>query len=1054
MSNRSAQSAPLILLGAACLALPAPAQNPAPQQNVTVLVVNVVSQPQPVKDVRVSLQYLDTGAPITAARQVTNSQGHAPLVVSSDVAQRGRLRVQIDGATGLVIYLPADGQLPDYQPSVVPATVEIELLPKGSQKLLDEGQIEANLHRMLVQLNAQRSQNAAMKAQLAEAQNAKPDLGPAIAEWAATNGFSVDKVNQQVQAWANSIEDKSQATIEQKALAAIALKRYDEAEQLLNQLREADHKQIDAEDAEEQNLDAQVKALQAARQALLEKQRSSLRQLLDHSEQAAGADQLNLKYHDATQVLESAVATADAEYRKNLEDKGFHELWLEAVWDTASARWREGEVAPANEGLALLAQSASDFESLSRELDDIGDSRRAAAAQDRLGYTLEDEGDRTRVALAVTPLHHSGGEKAAAFFDQAAQAFQKELAVFTKANSPHDWATVQIAIGNLLVNESELANMEGQREEAMASSQKAVQTFRSALEVYTKADSPRDWAATQDGLGCALTEEARRAGGDQAAALLDQAVQAFQSALEVRNKTDLPLDWAATQNNLGYVLLEEAARASGDKAAALFAQAAEDFQKALEGFTKADRPLDWARTQNQLGDVLGEEAEKSGDANAPQLLEQAVQAYRSELQVYNKADFPDDWADAQESLRDALEKEGDALEKEAEQSSSDKTQGIFEQALQAYRDALRVDTRAASPDDWAEAQSDIGDALVKMGERVGRDGATALFDLAVQAYQNALQVYTKADSPDDWASTQNNLGLGLADERLGAGGDKAAALLDQAAQAYRSALEVYTKADSPDDWASTQNNLGLALTEEALDAGGDKAVALLDQAAQAYRSALEVNTRADSPQDWAADQNNLGSVLRFEGERASGDKAAALFEQAVECYESALQVEPGLEYSLVKAGSLYHERLFRFDRALEMDERWAKIDPSPIAKLSLAEAELTTNHFAECLQQEEPLADSALAPPVIVFRDVLKLACKWATGDKSATLSTDEALASKTPVLKAGYWDFSGTIHFLSNSPAFRKGRASWIALLTAIQNGDSAGMTAALHQLEPILQQ
>jgi len=137
MSNRSAQSAPLILLCAACLALPARAQNPAPQQNVTVLVVNVVAQPpQPVKAVRVSLQYLNTGAPITAAQQVTNSQGHAPLVVSSDVAQRGRLRVQIDGATGLVIYLPADGQLPDYQPAVLPATVEIDLLPRGSQKLL------------------------------------------------------------------------------------------------------------------------------------------------------------------------------------------------------------------------------------------------------------------------------------------------------------------------------------------------------------------------------------------------------------------------------------------------------------------------------------------------------------------------------------------------------------------------------------------------------------------------------------------------------------------------------------------------------------------------------------------------------------------------------------------------------------------------------------------------------------------------------------------------------------------------------------------------------
>jgi len=206
MNKRLWQIIPMILLGAACLALPARAQNPAPQQNVTVLVVNVVSQPQPpqpVKAVRVSLQYLDTGAPITAARQVTNSKGEAPLVVSADVAQRGRLRVQIDGAVGLAIYLPADGQLPDYRPAVVPATVEIDLLPMGSQKLLDENVIEAKLHRMLVQLNAMKSQNVALNAQLANAQNAKPDLGPAIAEWAATSGFSVDKVNQQVQAWAS-----------------------------------------------------------------------------------------------------------------------------------------------------------------------------------------------------------------------------------------------------------------------------------------------------------------------------------------------------------------------------------------------------------------------------------------------------------------------------------------------------------------------------------------------------------------------------------------------------------------------------------------------------------------------------------------------------------------------------------------------------------------------------------------------------------------------------------------------------------------------------------
>jgi len=542
----AAQIAHLALLGAACLALPA--QKPAPQQNVTMVVVNVVSQPpQPVQAVRVSLQYLDTRAPVTAAQQVTNPRGQAPLVVSADAAQRGRLRVQIDGAAGLVIYLPADGQLPDYQPAVLPATVEIDLLPRGSQKLLEEKVIEANLHRMLVQLSALRSQNVALNAQLADAQNAKPDLGPAIAEWAGANGFSVDKVNQQVQAWTDSIEQASQATIEQKALAVIALKRYDEADQLFKQLREADHKEIDTEDAEEQNLDAQVKALQAARQALLDKQRSSLRLLLDHSEQAAGADQLSLKYHDATGTLESAVATADAEYKKHPDDKGFHELWLQAVSNAANARWREGEVAPADQSLPLLAQSAADFDSLAREYAALGDHQEAAAAQDSLGIALTEEGER-----AV-------GDKAAAMFDQAVQAYRSALEVYTKADLPQSWASTQNNLGNALLDEGERAD----RDKAVALLDQAVQTYRSALEVRTKADLPQAWARMQVVLGTALKAEGERASGDEAVALLNQGVQAYEHALEVYTKADFSQQWAFIMRHLA-----QAHRDLGDIASA------------------------------------------------------------------------------------------------------------------------------------------------------------------------------------------------------------------------------------------------------------------------------------------------------------------------------------------------------------------------------------------------------------------------------------------------------------------------------------------------------
>jgi hypothetical protein len=83
----------------------------------------------------------------------------------------------------------------------------------------------------------------------------------------------------------------------------------------------------------------------------------------------------------------------------------------------------------------------------------------------------------------------------------------------------------------------------------------------------------------------------------------------------------------------------------------------------------------------------------------------------------------------------------------------------------------------------------------------------------------------------------------------------------------------------------------------------------------------------------------------------------------------------------------------------------------------------------------------------------MKLVCHWGAGDKGAALETEKALASRVAALQAGVWDFSGLINVFSKSPSFTTGRSSWVALFTAVQNGDSAGATAALHQLEPILQ-
>jgi tetratricopeptide (TPR) repeat protein len=82
-----------------------------------------------------------------------------------------------------------------------------------------------------------------------------------------------------------------------------------------------------------------------------------------------------------------------------------------------------------------------------------------------------------------------------------------------------------------------------------------VAAYRFVLEVWTKANLPQDWAATQNDLGIALKEFGTRSGGEEGRKLLEEAVAAYRSALEVYTKADLPQDWANTQTNLGIALL-------------------------------------------------------------------------------------------------------------------------------------------------------------------------------------------------------------------------------------------------------------------------------------------------------------------------------------------------------------------------------------------------------------------------------------------------------------------------------------------------------------------
>jgi hypothetical protein len=156
---------------------------------------------------------------------------------------------------------------------------------------------------------------------------------------------------------------------------------------------------------------------------------------------------------------------------------------------------------------------------------------------------------------------------------------------------------------------------------------------------------------------------------------------------------------------------------------------------------------------------------------------------------------------------------------------------------------------------------------------------------------------------------------------------------------------------------------------------------------------------------------------------------------------------------LGRLAGIDHEQFFRFDRALELDQRRKKIHSSIGVELDLEEASLTADQFDGCVEEAGVLQDPNLTEAGSLIRDTIRLACQWGAGKKSDALASEKALLLQSETLKEAPWVFTGTLHYLAASPVFEKGRASWIALFESVQKGDGAAMAAALNQLEGAMQ-
>ena len=243
----------------------------------------------------------------------------------------------------------------------------------------------------------------------------------------------------------------------------------------------------------------------------------------------------------------------------------------------------------------------------------------------------------SRAAQGITPNRQADLEKALSIY-------QRVLGLSPRETFPEDWAMTQYNLANVYGD-----RFRGDRADNL---ELAIGCYKLALEVYTREDFPEDWAMTQynlaiayrNRLGGRANADSDRIGGDRAENL-ELAIKGYKSALEVYTRADFPKDWAMTQNNLATAYKH---RCRGDRAENI-ELAIKCYESALEVYTCADFPKNWAMTQNNLANAYSDRLRGDRADN----LELAIKGYNLALEVYTREDFSENWAMTQNNLANA-----------------------------------------------------------------------------------------------------------------------------------------------------------------------------------------------------------------------------------------------------------------------------------------------------------------------------------------------------------------------------------------------------------------
>jgi CHAT domain-containing protein len=408
------------------------------------------------------------------------------------------------------------------------------------------------------------------------------------------------------------------------------------------------------------------------------------------------------------------------------------------------------------------------------------------------------------------------------------------LQVFTRAAFPEQWAETQINLG--------IAYEERLRGEQAEKWEQAIACYKNAEQVLTRSANAEQWAEVQDNLGNAYRN---RVDGDQEENI-ERAIAYYENALQVRTREAYPRAWGVSKHNLGTAYLQ---RLRGEQEENR-EKAILNYEEALQVLTRETFPDLWALTQMSLGNAytfrlrgnIAENWLKAGDY------------YQDALQVYTAEAFP---YQHQQVLANML---------------------LLKQQVQKLMDDFSV----AVADDQAETPL-LSQLLT--GVFTGQGDPSENLEKDIAAYEIALQQYQPNPKTETWASLQNLLGNAYNERFKGRKQEN----IEKAIAAYQEALSFFKFDTHPENWAMVQMNLGNAYSERS--SFGKTPLEDLKTAITCYGNALRVRHRENLPQEWADVQINLARSYYLRGMRLRHTQNGAEdFERAIQCSKNALLV--------------------------------------------------------------------------------------------------------------------------------------------------------------------